>query len=178
MPNRCAIQIEMASTSYESPKENTLQHRPRRFNIVRGLIAGLVASALAFAVPWLLLSVLFLTTWQGSGVRPSPDVAWLMSYFLMAVVGTSACVSFGTTPSGSRCRDFVVVAFAMILVYALLFFPGRQRYKSEPEFGDIPSDIAWLTIPAIAIGIVILGWRALRVGQALKRTIRNHLQGR
>jgi hypothetical protein len=135
---------------------------PSKLTITRGLIAGSVAGALAFTVPWLLLYLLRFLEWLGTDIDPSSDGAWLGSYFLTSIVGTSACVSFGTQARSSAWRDFLVVALVAILVLSLVSLVEGPRLKSEPPFGEMPSDLVWLTAPAVVTGMVLLAWRTLR----------------
>lgn len=135
---------------------------PYELNIKRGLIAGLVAGALAFAGPWLLLHLLLFTQRLGSEIDPSPDGARLASYFLASIVGTAACVSFCTKPRSSVRHDFIIVACLAILIPSLWFLVEGPRLKSEPPFGEKPTDIVLLTVPAVASGILLLAWRTLR----------------
>ena len=140
---------------------------PYELNITRGLIAGLLAGTLAFAVPWLLVCLLLFTQWLGNDIYISLDGAWLGSYFLTSLVGTAACVSFGTRPRTAAVGgDFACIAgaafFVTLLIHAPVFIVHGQRVKSDPAYWDTIF-IVLLTAPAVATGIVILACRSLRV---------------
>jgi hypothetical protein len=135
---------------------------PYQLNIKRGLVAALVAGSVAFAVPWLLLSLLLWGKWLGIDVDPSRDGAWLGAYFLTSIVATAACVSFGTSPKASFVRDAALIAGVTIVISSVATIVQGPRYKSEPPFGEGPADIALLTVPAVATGVAILAWRTLR----------------
>jgi len=138
-------------------------------NVKRGLVAGSLAGAIAFAVPWLFFCLLLFVRWLGADIYPSLDGAWIGSYFLTSGVATAACVSFGTSQTTAARHDFAAVsagvAFVAIIIPSLVGIAHGPRLKSEPDFGQGPIDVVLLTAPAIATGIVILAWRIQRVAR-------------
>jgi hypothetical protein len=152
-----------------------LKMRSYELNMKRGLIAGLAAATLAFAVPWLLMYLLLFAKWVWNDtsawdrqydVNLMSGSAWMASYFLASIFGTVAWVSFGTNPRRTGAGDFGVVAITALTTSALAFFVDLivygQRLKGEPSVGEKPIDIFFLTVPAVATGILILAWRTLR----------------
>ena len=135
---------------------------PYALNVKRGLIVGAAAGALAYAVPWLLLRLLLLTKRLGADVDPSSEGARIGSLFLASITGAATFASFGTRPRSSAGHAFLAVVGVAILVLSLATFAEGPRPKSEPPFGEKPADVLLLTVPAVATGILLLGWRTLR----------------
>jgi hypothetical protein len=153
-----------------TPVNRPLKMGAYQLNPKRGLIAGLVGGALAFAVPWLLLYLIVFAKWllyDTPAVDRQYDInfmskgAWLGSYFLTSLVVSAACVAFGTNPRCSFGHDFAAIALVAIVLSSLVGFVDGPRLKSEPPFGEKPLDIVLLTAPAVVTGIVILAWRML-----------------
>jgi hypothetical protein len=130
--------------------------------IMRGLIAGAAAGALAAVVPWLLLELLLLARRLGADTDPSSDGARLGSYFLASLVGTAAFVSFAIRPRIPVWQCLLPVALVAVAALGVGGLLEGQRYKSEPPFGQKPTDILLLTLPAVVTGVFLLARRTLR----------------
>src|SRR5262249_58010885 len=116
-----------------------------------------------FASAWLPLYPLLVGKRLGIDGEPSADGAWVGSYFLTSIVGTAACVAFGTSPRTSFWRTLVAVFLVTGVTLSLVAMLEGPRHKSEPPFGEKPIDVVFLTAPAVVAGLFILAWRVLRV---------------
>jgi hypothetical protein len=146
---------------------------PDRYELTigRGLLAGLVAGALGFALPWTLLYLLYVLNWLGADLDPSREGAWVGSYFTASLFGTGAFVSFVTRPKSHVGRNTAVIGLVAIVILTLTGFIGGPRYKSDPPFGEAPLDLVLLTAPAVATGVVLLAYHTLRASRTRRLTV-------
>jgi hypothetical protein len=139
----------------------------RTLHVKRAFIAATMSAVMGIPLPWLLgYTILSLKWWwldtgtwdREFDLRIMSPRAWLLSWLFASVLGAAAFSSFGVKPKMAFHRNLFVISSIAVLslgVYGLLHGPW---VKSEPEFGEKWIDIVWLTLPAIAAGLLILGY--------------------
>jgi hypothetical protein len=141
---------------------NVNANRPQtELTLFRGLFAGVVAGTCAFAVPWMLLYLISFANWLRADFDPSREGAWIGSYFMTAIFGPAAFVTFATRPRSWLGSNAGVITLATVVALSVQGMVEGRRYKSDPQFGEKPLDIVLLTVPALATAIVLLIWRIL-----------------
>ncbi len=139
--------------------------------LFRGLFAGLVAGAFAFAVPWMLLYLIYFANWLGADFDPSREGAWLGSYFMTSIFGPAVFVTFATRPRSWLGSNAGIITLATVVALSVQGIVEGRRVKSDPPFGEAPLDIVLLTVPAIVTASVLLVWRILRASRTRERRI-------